>query len=707
MYNVLPGATMSANSTTYVDFIYNTQYYRHSILYDSSKFDSPEVYLVAWMRSRTSNNTTICLFEMDDDVADGAGTEISATALTSSSTTEAWYTTANIASYLTSGKRYKVKLKNDSTASLDSVLFACYIVVKSTSTTALNFTKRETDLTMSGGNFNVAYTSYQTNNNTGRYHKTYLHDAAAWNGTLNVYLEATLASSNASGTAYVDLYDATDTVEVTGSEISISGTTVTRVRSSAITLTDGHIYYVRFKTNNASYNCRAHQTRLIFQQTAPVDGNIYKTRTFLDLNARSSGTSSTYTSTYKYAMYTNTDFGTISAIYHDVCGQMSATATGYLSLLRHGSTILTGSEMTVTAYTFSERWRSSAVSPSTGNEYTLQYKSDATNTIYTDASMMIIDSLMAQTQHIHLTSDSQFASSGPTTREITKLSDSRSIKTQETTSSSNSRFIKTQETTKSSDTRIKKLAQEFTKLSDSRTRKTYDIGKTSDSRYRKTQSLTPLSDTRFRKTIDTTKLSDSRARKTIDITKLSDNIFRKTQTLTKFSDAKVWVGTININKFVDSRYRKTQETTKPADSRFRKTTDINKSSDERLKKTQTITKYSDTNIWVGTQTKTKTSDSRYRRTYDITKYSDTLLWGAGTIIKLSDTRIRKTLDITKNSDSRYRITQSLTKLSDTKFKKTIDVSKTSDQRFRKTQEQTKTSDSRFRKTYNKVIRHKV
>ena len=92
-------------------------------------------------------------------------------------------------------------------------------------------------------------------------------DAAKYSSP-TVYFEAVLASSNASGTAYAKLQEEGSSTEVSGSEVSVTGTAYTRVRSSAITLTDGMQYKVITKTDNASYTATLRASRIIIAQDA-------------------------------------------------------------------------------------------------------------------------------------------------------------------------------------------------------------------------------------------------------------------------------------------------------------------------------------------------------------------------------------------------------------------------------------------------------
>ena len=77
-----------------------------------------------------------------------------------------------------------------------------------------------------------------------------LYAKASWRRSHQVYLEATMRSST--GTSQIRLYDVTAAAAVTGSAISTSSSTMTRVRSSALTLTDGNEYRVQVGEDSAA-----------------------------------------------------------------------------------------------------------------------------------------------------------------------------------------------------------------------------------------------------------------------------------------------------------------------------------------------------------------------------------------------------------------------------------------------------------------------
>lgn len=64
-------------------------------------------------------------------------------------------------------------------------------------------------------------------------------DPADWDGTVTAYLEVHAKTSNASFAVFARLYNVTDAVEVSGSEITSTSTSEVRIRSGALTLAAG------------------------------------------------------------------------------------------------------------------------------------------------------------------------------------------------------------------------------------------------------------------------------------------------------------------------------------------------------------------------------------------------------------------------------------------------------------------------------------
>ncbi len=169
-----------------------------------------------------------------------------------------------------------------------------------TQTSATKITKTEAQVSM-GTVESTSATTYTSLSNANI--KYYCFDGNAscsansptsWNPSPSVYFEATLVDSNASGTMYAQLYDATSAASVSGSEVSVAGTTYKNVRSGDISanMTAGHKYNVQIKIANNSGTIA--NANIVFVQTDATNG-ITNTETVQSYNIQNrSTTSQTY-----------------------------------------------------------------------------------------------------------------------------------------------------------------------------------------------------------------------------------------------------------------------------------------------------------------------------------------------------------------------------------------------------------------------------
>jgi hypothetical protein len=222
-------------------------------------------------------------------------------------------------------------------------------------------------------------------------------DATKYTGA-TVYFEAVLKSDNASGIAYAKLYDVTATAEVANSEVSVTGTTYTRVRSSPITLTSGNQYKVIIKTNNASYTASLRASRLIVIQEA---SSITATETYILLHGKISRGIAYGNSPYTQSFYYDSSRfdGTVN-IYFEVT-MMTSAGTGYARLYNNtDGAAVANSEITTTS-TSMVRVRSSALTLTSGKEYTMQLKGETGTTYITSAVLIIQQSGTITTTETH------------------------------------------------------------------------------------------------------------------------------------------------------------------------------------------------------------------------------------------------------------------------------------------------------------------
>ena len=211
-------------------------------------------------------------------------------------------------------------------------------------------------------------------------------DATKYTGA-TVYFEAVLKSNNASGIAYAKLYDVTAAGEVANSEVSVTGTTYTRVRSGPISLTSGNQYKVIIKSNNASYEASLRASRLIVLQEA---SSISATETYIllhdKINKGAAYGNSPYTQSFNYD--SSRFDGTVNVYFEAT--MMTDAGTGYARLYNNtDGAEVANSEITTTS-TSMVRVRSSALTLSSGKEYTMQLKGESTNTTYITSAVLII-----------------------------------------------------------------------------------------------------------------------------------------------------------------------------------------------------------------------------------------------------------------------------------------------------------------------------
>lgn len=109
----------------------------------------------------------------------------------------------------------------------------------------------------------------------------YTHDASKFDGNLTCYIESHFYATSGN-TNYLRLYDMTSNLVVSGSEISTSSTTSSRIRSDGFSLEDGKEYVIQMRTENDLAIDACGDIRLVFVQSVQ-SGRIEKTIDFIDL----------------------------------------------------------------------------------------------------------------------------------------------------------------------------------------------------------------------------------------------------------------------------------------------------------------------------------------------------------------------------------------------------------------------------------------
>ncbi len=308
-----------------------------------------KVYMEVMLKTSNASYATYAMLYTTGGAA-VTGSDISTT-----STTSTWLRSSNFKANLTDNTNYYLRLKVANAAATATV-YAARLVVEQTGA----ITKTESQISLGG--------QVSSTTNTSGTNHAYLHyfywDAKKFDGAVNVYFEATLRNTSAFFTSYAWLADDSNTL-VTGSTVSVSGTTANRARSSAITLVDGTTYHARLRTNNGGGTCQVSDVRLIVQQTGFTKTEthfVLSPRQFTDTSTGSGGTNMGNNIVWNYN--SNEWIVAVNNVYFEATIATSAS-TGYLDL-NDGSTDL------VTISTTSStkaRVRSSAIIPANNTNY--------------------------------------------------------------------------------------------------------------------------------------------------------------------------------------------------------------------------------------------------------------------------------------------------------------------------------------------------
>lgn len=101
--------------------------------------------------------------------------------------------------------------------------------------------------------------------------KYWTYNSANWDGTISVYMEASINSNNKSGVGYVQFQEddeAFGTWTNIGSPISVTGLVASNVRSGALTVTNGKHYRAVFYVGNAMYTSTFYGVRIVIKSVA-------------------------------------------------------------------------------------------------------------------------------------------------------------------------------------------------------------------------------------------------------------------------------------------------------------------------------------------------------------------------------------------------------------------------------------------------------
>jgi len=319
------------------------------------------------------------------------------TALLSDLGDNAYHRNRSSAITLTDNTAYTVRWKTGNTAYSPTLLAARFIVIQ---TNATKITDTQTQVEV-GGNETTTATSYTNLTNK----KIWRYDSSKFSPAPTAYFEAVISNDTAGQTTYAALYTdgATCSSQVSGSEVSTTGTTWSRVRSSGISLTDGTDYTVCVKAS--ANTAKIANSKIVLEQTDATNGiravELYQ----MQVNSLLTDADATYSSSYRYTSFnpginpTQSSFEGGTFTYYYEATMKTSAGTGYATLYNATSgTAITGGEITTASTTYS-RVRSGDItanmpygpsSLSQAQDMDTQAKNSATNTTSLASSWVII-----------------------------------------------------------------------------------------------------------------------------------------------------------------------------------------------------------------------------------------------------------------------------------------------------------------------------
>jgi hypothetical protein len=222
--------------------------------------------------------------------------------------------------------------------------------------------------------------------------KSYRWDSSKFSGTPAVYFEATIKNSNASRITSAELSAVSDcSTVVTGSSVTVTGTTWSRSRSSNIfaNLTTGTDYWVCIHVNIASTASIANAKIIVEQSNV---GGITDFETVQQgVNTLATDADSTYTSQNFSNQFDPDNFYGGSFVYLYEATLKTSAGTGYSQLYdQTAGSAISGSEVSTTSTSYSRQRSSSLTMPASAANMDTQIKNSSTNTTSVSNSWLII-----------------------------------------------------------------------------------------------------------------------------------------------------------------------------------------------------------------------------------------------------------------------------------------------------------------------------
>jgi hypothetical protein len=278
----------------------------------------------------------------------------------------------------TTATAYGIRLASTDSLNITADVRAARMIVSQSG--ALSATQTQVEV----GNYETSTaTSYTQLTNK----KIYRYDANKFTPTPTTYFEATISNSTAGQTTSVALYSdgASCTTVVSGSEVTVTGTTWTRVRSSAVTLNDDTDYMVCIKTT--ANTAQIANARAVLDQS----GTIYGTELVYNLvNTAQTDVDTAYTSQNGLNYFDPALFSGSTNYYFESDIKTSA-GTGYAQLYNSSDvTAVSSSEVSTTGASYSRQRSNALTMPVAAKNIDAQIKNSSTNTTTVSSADLIV-----------------------------------------------------------------------------------------------------------------------------------------------------------------------------------------------------------------------------------------------------------------------------------------------------------------------------
>jgi len=350
----------STNSTSYAGI--SGERYTHR----SSEFSPATYYIEYYFRSTNSASTAYLV------LSDSSNNNVSGSELSTTST--GYVRSRSSAITLTNNETYKTRGKVSNGSYYVTNKGSRLVIVQSDSTIDATATYHR----LIGDGLSGTDTNYVKSSRP-----VYAYwESGDYDGSVNIYLDATLRTSDGNYTTYCELYNDTDSTSVSGSEISTTSTAATVVRSGSLTLTDSKNYTVRAKSSGATYY--VYTAHLVVTQT----GSISKTVALLyGVTQYVSKTSTTYAwLDHRFEFNTNNWDGATFAYYHDATFRSNSGSYTAYSVLSSSSNY---GEVSTNSWSYT-RLRSSSFNLTTTEDFQPRIKVTSGGTVYITGDSLLI-----------------------------------------------------------------------------------------------------------------------------------------------------------------------------------------------------------------------------------------------------------------------------------------------------------------------------